>query len=45
MFYGRLKKKYNIDEIAKASKKTVLRLPPYHCEFNPNELIWGQIKG
>lgn len=42
------KKKYNahiIDEIAAANGKTVLRLPPYHCELNPIELIWAQIKG
>ncbi|CAK1585278.1 unnamed protein product [Parnassius mnemosyne] len=24
---------------------TVLRLPPYHCELNPIELIWAQAKG
>lgn len=24
---------------------TVLRLPPYHCELNPIELIWAQVKG
>lgn len=23
----------------------VLRLPPYHCELNPIELIWSQVKG
>lgn len=23
----------------------MLRLPPYHCELNPIELIWAQIKG
>ena len=23
----------------------VLRLPPYHCELNPIELIWGDLKG
>lgn len=22
----------------------VLRLPPYHCELNPIELIWAQLK-
>lgn len=22
----------------------VLRLPPYHCQLNPKELIWAQIK-
>lgn len=33
-----------IDEMAKSCNKTVLRLPPYHCELNPIELIWAQIK-
>lgn len=33
-----------IDEMAKTSGKTVLRLPPYHCELNPIELIWANIK-
>jgi transposase len=37
--------KYVIDEMARASKKTVLRLPPYHCEFNRIELIRRKIKG
>lgn len=36
---------YIVDEIAKTKNKTVLRLPPYHCELNPIELIWAQIKG
>lgn len=22
----------------------VIRLPPYHCQYNPIELIWAQIK-
>lgn len=35
---------YVIDELAKSQNKTVLRLPPYHCELNPIELIWAQIK-
>lgn len=41
------KTKYNkniVDEIAKAHNRTVLRLPPYHCELNPIELIWAEIK-
>lgn len=37
--------KYVIDEEAKRHNKTVLRLPPYHCELNPIELIWAQVKG
>jgi len=30
-----LHNKYVIDELAKASNKIILRLPPYHCEINP----------
>ncbi|KAI5637523.1 DDE superfamily endonuclease domain-containing protein [Phthorimaea operculella] len=37
-------KKY-IDELAASKQILVLRLPPYHCELNPIELIWAQIKG
>nr|CAH7762195.1 unnamed protein product [Callosobruchus chinensis] len=39
--------KYNlntVDEMAKKQNKTVLRLPPYHCELNPIDLIWANIK-
>ncbi|XP_015365184.1 PREDICTED: uncharacterized protein LOC107162689 [Diuraphis noxia] len=39
-----LHNKYVIDELAKASNKTILRLPPYHCELNPIELAWSSIK-
>jgi len=35
---------YIIDNIAKAAGHTVLRLPPYHCEFNPIELAWAMVK-
>lgn len=38
-------KKYVIDEMAKNRQITVLRLPPYHCELNPIELVWAQVKG
>lgn len=33
-----------IDELARAHGKTVLRLPPYHSHFNPIELIWALFK-
>ncbi|XP_072949967.1 uncharacterized protein [Epargyreus clarus] len=33
------------DTMAKQHNIEVLRLPPYHCELNPIELIWGQVKG
>lgn len=36
---------YVIDALAQAANREVLRLPPYHCEFNPIELIWAQVKG
>lgn len=36
---------YRIDKLAAEAGHTVLRLPPYHCELNPIELIWSQMKG
>ena len=36
--------KYRIDELASVAGHTVLRLPPYHCELNPIELVWAQVK-
>ncbi|CAH2010038.1 unnamed protein product [Acanthoscelides obtectus] len=36
---------YVTDEMARQCGVTVLRLPPYHCELNPIELIWAQVKG
>lgn len=37
-------KKYVVDKMAERRNITVLRLPPYHCELNPIELIWAQMK-
>lgn len=37
-------KKYVIDTIAKDAGHRVVRLPPYHCQYNPIELIWAQVK-
>ncbi|CAH4003106.1 unnamed protein product [Pieris brassicae] len=36
---------YVIDEMAKAAGVEVLKLPPYHCELNPIELVWADVKG
>ena len=36
--------KYAVDEMAKLSGHEVVRLPPYHCELNPIELAWAQVK-
>lgn len=35
---------YRIDELLKAHGRTVLRLPPYHPDLNPIELVWANIK-
>lgn len=40
-----LYQKYVIDEMAKEKGVIILRLPPYHCELNPIELIWADTKG
>lgn len=37
-------KRYKTDELAFQYGHEVLRLPPYHCIFNPIELIWGLTK-
>lgn len=39
------KPQFPVDEVAKQNGHRVLRLPPYHCHFNPIELIWAQVKG
>lgn len=35
---------YAIDELLGENGHTVVRLPPYHCDLNPIELIWAQVK-
>ncbi|XP_054718492.1 uncharacterized protein LOC129227896 [Uloborus diversus] len=37
--------KFAINEIASHNNVTILKLPPYHAELNPIELIWSQVKG
>lgn len=36
--------KYVIDELLREHGHDVLRLPPYHCQFNAIELIWARAK-
>ena len=40
-----LEKTYEVDSMLAESGHTVARLPPYHCDLNPIELIWGDLKG
>lgn len=35
---------YVIDNILQEHGHKVLRLPPYHCDLNPIEMIWGILK-
>ncbi|KAE8741286.1 hypothetical protein FOCC_FOCC013208 [Frankliniella occidentalis] len=35
---------YYIDNLALQHGHRVIRLPPYHCHFNPIELAWAQVK-
>lgn len=35
---------YELDQIAYEMGHEVVRLPPYHCQYNPIELIWAQVK-
>jgi len=36
---------YVCDKMASEHGHRVVRLPPYHCQYNPIELIWAQLKG
>jgi transposase len=38
-------KRYELDEIALEMDHEVIRLPPYHCQYNPIELILAKVKG
>lgn len=38
-------RRYIVDELALKHGHRVVRLPPYHCEYNPIELIWANVKG
>jgi hypothetical protein len=36
---------YKTDEFLRGKGYDVLRLPPYHYEFNPIEMVCGDVKG
>jgi transposase len=35
---------YEIDDKAGKMGFTIVRLPPYHCQYNPIEMVWSYIK-
>ena len=35
---------YTVDSILQEKRHSVIRLPPYHCELNPIEMLWGDLK-
>jgi len=37
-------KSFKVDEIIRNAGHEVLRLPPYHCQFNAIEMVWSQAK-
>jgi len=37
-------KNYELHQIALQMGHSVVRLPPYYCQYNPIELIWAQVK-
>jgi transposase len=37
-------KNYSVDEIIRSFGNIPLRLPTYHCDLNPIELVWAQLK-
>lgn len=41
---GGYKPSYAVEDIGVREGVSVLRLPPYHCHFNPIELAWSDLK-
>ena len=35
---------YELDILANERGHQIIRLPPYHCQYNPIELVWAQVK-
>lgn len=42
--YRPTERRYAVDELILKMGHSVLRLPPYHCQFNAIELVWGHCK-
>ena len=39
-----IEKRYMVDDLIHENGHTVLRLPPYNCQYNAIELAWGSLK-
>ncbi|XP_043191568.1 uncharacterized protein LOC122391939 isoform X2 [Amphibalanus amphitrite] len=37
-------REYVLDKVAQEAGHEVLRLPPYHCDLNPIEMVWANMK-
>jgi transposase len=37
-------KEYHLDKYVKQLGHKILRLPPYHCQFNAIEMVWSECK-
>ncbi|XP_046406949.1 uncharacterized protein LOC124171727 [Ischnura elegans] len=37
-------KEFELDIMAANAGHTVVRLPPFHCQYNPIEMVWAQVK-
>ena len=40
----KVKRVYAVDKIISDKDHTSLRLPPYHADLNPIEMVWAKIK-
>ena len=43
--YKSVVKIYQLDQLALERGYEIIRLPPYHCQYNLIELIWAKVKG
>jgi len=42
--YRNQPKQYELDQLANERGHQIIRLPCYHCQYNPIELVWAQVK-
>ena len=42
--YRNQPKQYELDQLANERGHQIIRLPCYHCQYIPIELVWAQVK-